>query len=141
METTTFIKRDGKVQFLGKTLEFILSLLKNGTYTVVIKRKSEKRSVSQNALMWMWFACIADNTGNTKEDVHDAYCLKFLTHSFEIDGKWYRVPGRTSELDMIGFTEFLNKVQADAGTELGIILPNPEDLMYEEFYQTYKNRI
>ena len=34
-------------------------------------------------------------------------------------------------------TEFLNKIQADAATELGITLPLPEDRFFEQFYQQF----
>jgi hypothetical protein len=33
---------------------------------------------------------------------------------------------------------FLNQVQADAATEFGITLPNPDDRYFEDFYNTYK---
>jgi len=38
------------------------------------------------------------------------------------------------------FTAFLDKVQQFAAGE-GIILPNPEDLDFEQFYQQYKDFI
>lgn len=141
METTTLIKQDGKVQFLGKTLDFIIQMLRNGTYTVVIKKKSERRSISQNSLMWMWFTAIADATGDTRDNVHDGYCAMFLPKNVSFRGMNITVPGETKHLTTAEFTDFLNKVQADAQTELGIVLPSPDDLIYEEFYQTYKNRI
>ena len=34
-------------------------------------------------------------------------------------------------------SDFMNKVQADAASELGIQLPIPEDRYFEEFYQQY----
>lgn len=37
--------------------------------------------------------------------------------------------------------QFLDMVQADAASELGIILPDPEDLNYAAFEEYYRNRL
>ena len=37
-------------------------------------------------------------------------------------------------------TDFLNKVKADAASELGIMLPLPADRFYQEFINEYKYR-
>ena len=122
-------------------LDGLLSTLRNGVYTMTIKRKSERRSVDQNALMWMWFTCIQDATGTPKEDVKLYYQSKFLR-------KWVSLAGEaptmvvleTSKLSTEQFTEFLNNIQADAASELGITLPTPEDRAFEMFYQEYGKR-
>lgn len=85
----TIIKKDGKAN-MDKDFNFMLSLLRNGEYTLTIKRKTKPRTMDQNALMWMWFRCVGgalrEFTGeaywSTKEGVetiHDLYCKKFLT--------------------------------------------------------------
>jgi hypothetical protein len=35
-------------------------------------------------------------------------------------------------------TTFLNQLQADAASELGITLPTPQDRFWESFYQDYR---
>ena len=45
----TIIKKDGKAT-LDKPFEFMLSLLRNGEYTLTIKRKTKPRTLNQNAL-------------------------------------------------------------------------------------------
>lgn len=62
----TIIKKDGKAT-LDKPFEFMLSLLRNGEYTLTIKRKTKPRTLNQNALMWQWFRCIGAFSGNTQE--------------------------------------------------------------------------
>ncbi|MDE5975395.1 MAG: hypothetical protein K2G69_02470, partial [Muribaculaceae bacterium] len=71
------IKRNGKVS-MDRSFDYLCSLLTNGEYTLSIKRKTRRRTIPQNALMWMWFTCMADSTGQCKEDFHDYYALKFL---------------------------------------------------------------
>ena len=51
-----------------------------------------------------------------------------------------RIAGHTSGLTTEQMTEFLNKVQADAASEYGITLPNPEDLYFEMWAEQYSMR-
>ena len=53
----TLTKKDGKIQ-MDKSFEFMCSTLRNGEYTVTIKKKTQPRTLNQNALMWKWFQCI-----------------------------------------------------------------------------------
>ncbi|MDO4185095.1 MAG: hypothetical protein Q4D30_01205 [Bacteroidales bacterium] len=133
----TLKKENGSVT-MDKTFEFMCSQLRNGTYTVSIERKAEPRTVSQNALMWMWFQCMEAETGTLKQDIHDYYCQKFLARRAVIGGveKW--VTGGTSKLNTAQMTDFLNKVQADAASEFGIMLPLPSDRFYQEFLNEYR---
>jgi hypothetical protein len=58
----------------------------------------------------------------------------------EIFGDEYNTGTSTKKLNTAEFTAFLDKVQQFAAGE-GIILPNPEDLYFEQFYQQYKDFI
>ena len=138
MKEVVITKTGGRVS-MNVDLDGLLSTLRNGVYTMTIKRKSEKRSIAQNDLMWMWFTCIQDATGTPKEDVKLYYQSKFLR-------KWVSLAGEvptmvvleTSKLTTEQFTKFLNNIQADAASELGITLPTPDDLHWQAFFETYK---
>lgn len=132
-------KRDGKVTW-EKPLDLLLSLLPNGKFTLTIKRQVRDRSISQNALMWMWFACIAETTGNTKEEVHDAYCYMFLSRHVTMGGRSGNIPQGTSKLNSEEMKGFLDQVQADAA-QMGITLPNPDDQYFQAFCEEYKHKI
>ena len=132
-------KRDGKVT-MEKSFDFLCSLLRDGVYVLSIKRKTEPRTVSQNALMWMWFKCMEESTGSEKQDWHDYYCAKFLMREANFGRKRFSVVGGTSTLNTVQMTDFMNKVQADAATEWGITLPLPADRYYQEFIQHYRYR-
>ena len=112
--------------------------MRNGEYTLQVKRNVSQRSVNQNAMMWMWFNCLAMETGSTKDDFHDYYCTKFLSRMVVINGEEQWISSGTSKLDTVAMTYFLNQVQADAATEFGVTLPTPEDLYWEEFQEHYK---
>jgi hypothetical protein len=132
----TVKKVDGRVT-TDKDLGYLFSTLKNGTYTITIKRASEKRSINQNDLMWMWFSCVERETGTPKNDVYNFYTKKFLQKVVQVGDRLERCVESTSQLNKERFTEFLNKVQADVASELGIQLPIPEDRYFEQFYQTF----
>jgi len=131
-------KADGKVS-MDKSFDFMCSLLRNGKYTVKIVRKTEPRSIPQNSLMWMWFKCMEEATGQSKDDFHDYYKRKFLTRQIAIKGRWVDVVGDTKTLNTLQFSEFLEKIKADAAIDFGIMLPLPEDRMYRDFISEYKN--
>ena len=137
VHSLTLIKDGERVSF-DKEPASVFSLLRNGRYTVTISRERKPRSLDQNSLMWLWFTCIASETGTPVQDVHDYYCAKFLRKQISWNGTIRTVVEGTSKQTKDRMTEFLNEVQADAATEFGITLPDPEDRYFEQFYQTYK---
>ena len=129
-------KRNGKALFTVE-LAYVISTLSNGTYNITIKRASEKRSIAQNDLMWMWLACIERETGTPKDDVYMYYCKKFLMKTIRVGEKLERIYNTSSKLNTEQMKTFLDKIQHDALTELGITLPNPQDRFFEQFYQQF----
>lgn len=136
--TTQLIKKDGKVS-MEQSLEYLCSKLTNGIYDLTIKRRTEPRTISQNSLMWMWFECISQETGTPKQDVHDYYCSLFLAKPISIGDRQVLVKGSTSSLTTAQMTKFLDLIQADAQSELGIQLPLPADRFYGDFIRDYRN--
>lgn len=122
-----------------ETIQLWLGTARSGRYTIEMKKTGDKRSISQNKLMWLWFSAIADAwseaTGRafTRDEVHDAYCQMFLP----IDTPKGRVGGSTSGLSTEEMSEFLEKVHADAADD-GITLLNPEDKMFELWAMQYE---
>jgi hypothetical protein len=137
MAQTVILRKEQGRMIFDKELSYVFSLLKNGTYSIEIKSTKERRTVSQNALMWMWFACIERETGTPKQDVHDYYCRQFLRRQITWNDETIMVIGETKKLNTQQMTEFLNKVQADVATEFGITLPRPEDRFFNDFYSQF----
>ncbi len=137
-----FTKKDGSVDMerLVSTLHNSVALLPNGDYSCTIERVQRKRSLDQNALMWLWFTCIADEIGETKEDIYDYYVGKFLRSVGEVRGEQFYKVLRTSKLTTEQFKEFLDQVQAHAASFFGITLPDPDDLVFEAFAAEYSRR-
>lgn len=135
-ETIILRKIAGKIT-TDKALPYIFSTLKNGTYTITIKKASEKRTIDQNKLMWMWLACIERETCTPKEDIYMYYCKKFLQKTIQVGERLERIYNTSSHLNTEQMSEFLTKIKVDAKTELGIDLPEPKDQFFEDFYQQF----
>lgn len=125
---------------MDKDFDFMCSLLRNGEYTVKIVRKTQPRTISQNSLMWMWYKCMEDATGQSKDDFHDYYKAKFLSRQIVVRNRWVTVVGSTTDLNTLQMTEYLEKVKADAAVEFGIALPLPQDRNYQAFVNHYRIR-
>lgn len=97
---------------------------------VSVSISKKKRSLNQNAMYWKWLEIISDYTGYTKDDLHDKFRLKFLPKkTLEVDGRLYRLPTSTTDLNTKDFTEYLNKIELVAcGMELN--LPSKRDYGY-----------
>lgn len=134
MKQVTIKKENGQV-YVDTNLDYLFSTLRNGVYTLTVKRASEKRTIAQNDLMWMWFACIENETGTAKEDVYSHYCKRFLSKPDPM-GEGF-INDTSSRLNTKQMTDFMKKIQADAASEFGITLPVPEDRYFEDFYQQY----
>lgn len=129
-------KAEGRITFDVEPA-YVFSTLANGTYHITVKRASEKRSIPQNDLMWMWLTCIERETGTPKDDIYMYYCKKFLMKTIQVGSKLERIYNTSSKLNTEQMTDFLNKIQADAKMELGIDLPQPEDRFFEAFYNQF----
>lgn len=135
----TLTKKDGQI-VMEHSFDYLTAKLANGVYTLSIKRKTKPRTISQNALMWMWFKYMEEYTGTPKEDFHDYYKARFLGREIEIRGRLVHVIRSTTELNTLEMTDYLNKIQADAATEFRIPLPLPADRQYQSFIDEYRNR-
>jgi len=138
-----FTKQSGEIQYrdyLYSRLDSALKTLSNGEYTLSVKKNVKRRSISQNEWFWLAMTCIEKETGTDRNDAHDFFCTKFLRRKVIFNGVEKDVIYGTSKLNTIQFGEFMEKIQAYASQELGILLPNPSDLHYAEFRNEYENR-
>lgn len=111
-------------------------------YVLEIKVKKEKRSLDQNALYWLWLTCIQHESGNDKDFLHDFFREKYLPYrEIEVFGKLMKELTSTTKLSRAQFKEYLYYIQIFASVELGVVLPNPEDLHFEQFKNFYQDRL
>lgn len=140
MAETIYIHKAKDTISYSRPLDYVIGKLRCGDYELVISRKSQKRSTPQNSLLWMWIACLEDETGMAKRDIYDAYCARFLARPIRTPRGMVMANTTSSHLNKNEFTAFLDKIQADAA-EMGIRLPQPNDEFFSEFYNEYHNRV
>jgi len=113
---------------ITKPMRFECSVIKN------------KRSLPQNNIFWLWMSALEKDseTGYDKKDWHD-YFVKNYAPKKDINGDL--CPLSTSHMDEKQMADFLKSIQRFAITELQFKLPDPEDIIFSTFYETYKHLI
>lgn len=97
-----------------------------------LKLYKKNRSLAANRLYWLWIKAIGDEIGYESDELHAIMADKFLPDEVvEYGGKQIKKDKSTSRLNTKEFTEYLEKVDRFAASELGIVLPSPMDV-YEE---------
>ena len=120
-------------------ISYINNLNPEKRYEIDITPYRERRSVSQNSLYWLYLGCIEEETGNDRYDLHDFFKRKYLRVGESVlCGEEVVKTISTSKLDTKQFTEYLRKIASFSAQE-GIILPDPSDIYFEQFYDQYKH--
>ena len=114
-------------------LRFIAHLnIEGRAWAVTVVKHTKKRSLLQNSLLHLWLAKIAKETGNSIDDVKEGYREMFMgkvPHPFN-SGK---VIGKsTTSLTKEEFSDLLDQIHAHATQDYGIMLPQPDELWYDE---------
>lgn len=116
--------------------------LEKGSYEVTIKKKSGKRSLSQNALFWLWMKALEKDseTGYSKEEWHDIFQSMFCprTEVWVGETKVEKIRG-TSSLTKDEMKDLLNRIEHFSYHELNFSLPNPDDYRFDQFIEQYED--
>jgi len=103
----------------------------NGVYSIEITKYRKDRTASQNKLLWLWLGIISNDTGNSPDELHEIFKLKFLgSETLSALGFKIERPKSTTKLTTQEFTDYLDKIEGLA-ISIGIRLPHPEDLYRE----------
>lgn len=123
-------------------IDYLNRLNPQKRYEINIALKREVRSIPQNRLYWLYVTCIADETGNSKEDIHNHLKQTFLKVEDVIIGNASIAKTiSTTKLNTSMMANYINQIVVWASSECGIILPDPADYVWEQFYEKYKDRI
>jgi hypothetical protein len=139
----------------NEAVNAILELEYDPLHEVIIQEYKKDRSLSQNALYWVWCTHISKITGETKDEVHERLKGAHLVKIYERDNPDYakiiqtvreiwksgnkkdaeflhkeivRLTS-TTDANVAQFTEYLNDIE-NAERDNNIILPHPEDHYY-----------
>lgn len=120
-----------------------ITTLPEKSYDVTITPHRRNRTVPQNRLYWLHVACLSDETGSDRDEVHNELKRLYLP-SESVTGLYGETvvrPISTSKLDTAQFTAYLEKVEAFALTDLDIRLPKPGDAVFDQFEEKYSRWI
>ena len=89
---------------------------------VVVKPYKRNRSVEQNALLWKLYSLISDETGHSKDEIHDLMRWKFLgMQKKEVAGTVIEYLPSTTKLKVSEMADYITQIEAWAAN-LGIRL-------------------
>ena len=96
---------------------------------LTVKVARHTRSERQNSYLWgIVYKYIADYTGDTTEDTHEAMKYLFLPRQFtKFQGKDVPVEKSTTRLSTKEFEEYLDRVRSWAASELNVVIPLPNE--------------
>ena len=87
----------------------------------------ESKTIQQLRYIWgVVYRIISEHTGFTPEEVSEIYKKKFLTYHKEYKGKIYKLTKGLSGLKKSEMVEYIDKVIKHAGSELELIIPEPD---------------
>lgn len=135
-----YVIKDNKAK--QAVIAHIDGLIDGNEYEVSISRKLRLRTVPQNRLYWLYLSCIEDETGMDKEDLHTHFKQKYLKQEdLTIGSDTFIKTVTTKKLTTMQFTDYINKIRIFSSSELAIILPDPADILWEQFYERYKHTL
>ena len=106
---------------LDRAAQVIRALSPDKRWCIRINPYRAKRSNEQNKLLWAIYNEIATETGNDAADIHEAMKARFLPPVMvKLGEDEVAINGSSAKLDVGEFSEFVEKVQAFAASELGI---------------------
>ena len=117
----------------------LMSLSLDKPVEITIKEYVKNRSHAQNRLMHDWFNKMSEHyfltTGESYAPLSWKELLKEKFLGFDMielpDGTIKAITKHTSDCNTKELTEFLEKIDHYAVTELGLMLPKPDDLWWE----------
>jgi hypothetical protein len=129
MKPQPLIVRDEVMR--ARVLKLVMSLDLTKPWLVTVEQYRKRRSLSQNALLWKWHGevikAVGEHTGMDAEDLHEFFKRKFLTPRIvELNGEIVE-RYTTTKLTTVEMSEFMTRIYAFVTSELGLLLPLPEE--------------
>ncbi len=130
---TLGVIRKGKLQvFHRASFDLAMSRFVDGLVSVTVQTTTEKaqRSLQANKYMWVLFTMIGEETGHTRDEIHDLMCQRFLSYQLDtVDRQTGEITSTqvtrgTSRLTSKEHAAFLDQVIQWMGEFLGMTVPS-----------------
>ena len=105
---------------------------------VKVEHIPETKTVNQNRYIWLVFCIIAEDTGNSKEDIYAYYLDKFPVRHL-VNGTHVRISMSHPNFTKDVLSHFIDQVVIDARQE-GYTIPNPDDIEAKQAIQYYREK-
>ena len=110
-----------------RALDLISGLNLAKPWEITVHPYKAKRSLEQNALYWSIVSAIADYTGHSRDEAHEAMKVMFLAPKcVEIAGHQCEFR-TTTKLTVKDMSEYIERCYAFASSELGLFIHVPEE--------------
>lgn len=115
-----------------RAINHIKALNIDKPWQMELKPYRKNRSLAQNNLYRMWVEVIANELGYTHDEMHAILSNMFgEKETVEFNGDIVEVIKSTIKLTTKEFTDRLENIDRWAAGEMGIVLPSPDDLIWE----------
>lgn len=111
-----------------KIHDYVSKLPEGTQFELIIRPVLDSRSLKLNRTYWMYLTMVGDELGYSKNEMHDYFKMKFLCEHIEINGEITLSCKSTSDLSTKKFCEYLESIFFFCSSELGIVLPDIEDI-------------
>jgi hypothetical protein len=130
----TIIIRDEKLR--ARAIGMLRAISLDPPWRVTVEPHRKRRSLSQNSLMWLWLGEVAElvsqDTGMDADDIHEFFKQKFLPpRIIGMLGETIDVR-TTTKLTTLEMTIYMDRIYAWVTTELGLLLPLPQEFHLPE---------
>lgn len=109
---------------------------------VELREVKQKRSLSQNAILHLWIAVIAEAIGEIDREAVKRDVKLTLLGTEEVvnrfTGEIIQQEYRTSKMTTEQMSDLLTRMKHWALEDLGVYLPSPEDVGYGEMIEKYQ---
>jgi hypothetical protein len=129
-----------------QAIEFLKAVVLNGKrkYLFVLKLFHRPRTIKQNRLLHLWIRCISEEVGFDHYEVHEYLKRRFLTTKqicIGEDDPGQAVPLSTKKMAVEDFTNYLDRIKAWATDDLGIVLPTPDTIGFDNLIARYGEEV
>ena len=117
--------KDSKLYFDNRdNFDIYLGNLEGKRVQIIVKKEKRLRSLKSNNFYWTYLTLLEAETGNSKEDLHDYFKNKYLSHrAAQLNGKEILLLPTTTNLPTVELSEYIRKIEIESG----INAPDPNE--------------
>lgn len=103
-------------------------------YKYEVARITKKRTIQQNKYLWLINNMLGNYLGYTADEIHYSVLLFLRIYKkFGTDGKERKLVKKTSDMNSVELTEYIEKVKDFASMELDFFIPNADKIPISEY--------